>query len=175
MTRYLLPIGVFASLCAVFAVGLTKDPSRLPSPLIGKSVPAFSLPSLADASTQVSSSDYKGQFYLVNVWASWCFACRDEHDFLLDLARENRLPIVGLNWRDERPNAERWLRDLGDPYTAIAHDLDGRIGIEFGVYGAPETFLVNPAGQIVAKHVSPMTTAVWARDFQPHIDAGQTP
>ncbi len=168
-TQYVVPVAVFLALCVVFGIGLTKDPSKLPSPLLGKQAPAYSLPSLLDPASAVSDSDFAGQYYLVNVWASWCFACRDEHDFLLNLARSGTIPIVGLNWRDARPDAQRWLAALGDPYTAIAHDLDGRIGIEFGVYGAPETFLIGPEGNILAKHVSPMTEEIWQRDFLPLI------
>lgn len=167
MTRFLLPMVLFAGLLVVFAVGLTKDPSRLPSPLIGKTAPVFALPSVEEPARKITSDEFKGRYYLVNVWASWCFACRDEHDFLLDLAARKEIPIVGLNWRDPRPDALRWLGELGNPYSANAHDLDGRIGIEFGVYGAPETFLIDPVGNVLAKHVSPMTEDIWQKQFKP--------
>ncbi|MEO0997270.1 MAG: DsbE family thiol:disulfide interchange protein [Pseudomonadota bacterium] len=172
MTRYLLPVVVFALLVGVFSVGLTKDPSKLPSPLLGGPVPEFELPELTRPGVTVSDDDLRGRYSLVNVWASWCFACRQEHDFLLNLNESGTISVYGLNWRDDLGNARRWLADLGDPYVATAVDQDGRTGIDFGVYGAPETFLIDPDGNVIHKHVSPMTAEVWARDFEPLIRAG---
>ncbi|MEM7277892.1 MAG: DsbE family thiol:disulfide interchange protein [Pseudomonadota bacterium] len=172
MTRYLLPVLGLVILLVVFARTLGKDPGKLDSPLLDKPVPAFDLPDLLDPSKRVSPSTYKGQYFLVNVWASWCFACRDEHDFLLGLNQKKIIPVVGLNWRDERTDALRWLQALGNPYEAIAFDLEGRVGIEFGVYGAPETFLIGPDGTILYKHVSPLTQEIWDSEFTPRIKGG---
>ena len=117
----------------------------------------------------VGSADYEGQMALVNVWATWCIGCRQEHNYLLKLASEIDIPIYGLNWRDRRANALSWLQQLGDPYVASAYDEDGRVGIDWGVYGAPETFLISPDGVILYKHISPMTEEVWQKEFQPRI------
>jgi cytochrome c biogenesis protein CcmG/thiol:disulfide interchange protein DsbE len=169
MIRYLLPIGIFIGLLIALMVGLGKDPGELPSPLIGRDSPTFTLPELSDPEITVSDTDIRGEVALVNVWASWCVACRQEHNFLMALARSGTIPIYGLNWRDERPAALRWLRDLGNPYTANAFDGDGRVGIDWGVYGAPETFLLDKEGRVIYKHVSPLTPKVWREEFEPRI------
>lgn len=169
MIRYLLPILVFIGLLIALMSGLGKDPGELPSPLIGKDSPTFTLPKLQKPAESVSDTDLRGQVTLVNVWASWCVACRQEHDFLMSLARSETIPIYGLNWRDDRESALRWLRDLGDPYIASAFDGDGRVGIDWGVYGAPETFLLNAQGRVIFKHVSPLTPKVWREEFEPRI------
>jgi cytochrome c biogenesis protein CcmG/thiol:disulfide interchange protein DsbE len=171
MNRFLLPLVAFAILIPVFVIGLTRNPNEIPSPLLEKPAPQFSLPSLQDPEKMVGSLDYAGQVALVNVWATWCAGCRQEHPFLLELARENVVPIFGLNWRDNRPEALRWLRGLGDPYIASAFDEDGRVGIDWGVYGAPETFLVDENGIVIHKHIAPLTREVWERDFLPRIQA----
>ena len=170
MTRYLIPIGAFMLLVIVLSIGLTKDPRRLPSPLLEKPAPVFELPSLTDPQQTVGSATYAGQVALVNVWATWCPGCRQEHDFLLELAAENTVPIFGLNWRDNRPDALRWLEALGDPYVVSAYDEDGRVGIDWGVYGAPETFLIDQEGVVVFKHIAPLTREIWNRDFVPLIN-----
>lgn len=169
--RYLVPIAAFAILIPVFIIGLQRDPSELPSPFLGMAAPAFALPSLEDPSVIVSNNDYAGQIALVNVWATWCVGCRHEHDFLLTLAAREDIPIYGLNWRDDRQAALLWLQQLGNPYVASAYDVDGRVGIDWGVYGAPETFLIGPDGTVLHKHLSPLTEAIWQRDFVPKIDA----
>lgn len=169
MIRYLLPIGIFIGLLIALMVGLGKDPGELPSPLIGRDSPTFTLPELSNPEVTVSDTDIRGEVALVNVWASWCVACRQEHNFLMALARSGTIPIYGLNWRDERPAALRWLRDLGNPYTANAFDGDGRVGIDWGVYGAPETFLLDKEGRVIYKHVSPLTPKVWREEFEPRI------
>ncbi len=173
MNRYVLPGLGFLCLIAVFAIGLTLNPRELDSPLVGRMAPEFDLPELLDSEKVVSNTRYAGQYYLLNVWASWCFACRHEHDFLLDLKRRNVLPIIGLNWRDRRVDALRWINELGSPYSEIAFDLEGRIGIEYGVYGAPETYLIGPDGMILHKHISPLTEEIWAAEFAPRMEQVQ--
>lgn len=170
MGRFAIPIVVFLLLVVVLAIGLTKDPRRLPSPYIGKPAPEFELPSLTRPDGTVGSASYAGQVALLNVWATWCPGCRQEHDFLLQLAAEGAVPIYGLNWRDNGPDARRWLQTLGDPYVDSAFDQDGRVGIDWGVYGAPETFLIDQQGIVVHKHIAPLTREIWDRDFVPLID-----
>ena len=167
--RFLVPAGVFLIFIGIFVVGLTKDPSRIPSPLVNNPAPEFALPSLQDAAVQVGSANYAGQIVLVNIWATWCPGCRQEHDFLVELANEGIIPIFGLNWRDNRPDALQWLQVLGDPYIASAFDVDGRVGIDWGAYGAPETFLVDASGIVIHKHIAPLTREIWERDFIPLI------
>ncbi|ROR29484.1 DsbE family thiol:disulfide interchange protein [Inmirania thermothiophila] len=155
--RYLLPAAVFAALVALFAVGLGLDPKRVPSPLIDKPAPEFALPSLHDPERIVRRDDLKGRVYLFNVWASWCVSCRAEHPLLVELARRGEVPIYGLNYKDERGAALAWLADLGDPYTDSLMDRDGRVGIDWGVYGVPETFVVDRNGIIRYKQIGPIT------------------
>jgi len=173
MLRYLLPIGVFAILIPIFIFGLQRDPSQLPSPYLNKPAPEFELPSVEDPAVAVGSNDYAGQFALVNVWATWCVGCRHEHAFLLTLAERKDIPIYGLNWRDNREDALKWLEQLGNPYVASAFDGDGTVGIDWGVYGAPETFLIGPDGTVLHKHLSPLTDEIWQRDFLPKIKAAR--
>lgn len=169
--RYLAPVLAFAVLLPVLIFGLSRNPSDLPSPYIGKPAPTFALPNVLDPERTVSSGDYAGQVALVNVWATWCVGCRHEHEFLLELADRGEVPIYGLNWRDDRDEAIRWLNQLGDPYVASAYDGDGSVGIDWGVYGAPETFLIGPDGTVLHKHLSPLTEEIWQRDFVPKIAA----
>lgn len=169
MWRYLIPAGVFAALVAFFFIGLGRDKETLPSPLIGKPAPQFELPSVEDPARKISSKDFAGQMYVVNVWATWCVECRHEHEALLEIASRNEVPIVGLNWNDELQLAQQWLRQLGNPYVGSAFDAEGRVAIEWGVYGAPETFLVDRSGKIIFKHISPLTVEIWERDFVPLI------
>ena len=173
MTRYLAPLIVVAVMIPVFIIGLSLDPTEVPSPLINKAAPQFELPTLKEPGRTVGSADYDGQVALLNVWATWCVGCRQEHDYLMKLAAEIDIPIYGLNWRDRRTPALDWLRQLGDPYVASAYDEDGRVGIDWGVYGAPETFLIDEEGVILHKHISPMTEEVWQKDFQPKILAAK--
>jgi len=177
MLRYLLPIAVFAIMIPVFIIGLDRNKSELPSPLLDQMAPTFALPSLHDADRMVGSGNYKGKVALVNVWATWCGACRTEHPYLMELAARNEIPIFGLNWRDQRSPAIDWLERLGDPYFETAYDEDGRVGIDWGVYGAPETFLISAEGKVLFKYISPMTEQVWQEEFLPRIRAaeGQTP
>lgn len=173
-TKFLLPLIVFLLLIAVFVVGLTKDPSRIPSPLVDNPAPEFTLPALQDPNQMVGSASYANEMVLVNIWATWCPGCRQEHDFLMELADENIVPIFGLNWRDNRPDALQWLKVLGDPYFVSAFDVDGRVGIDWGAYGAPETFLVDRNGIVVHKHIAPLTREIWERDFMPLIREQET-
>jgi cytochrome c biogenesis protein CcmG/thiol:disulfide interchange protein DsbE len=174
--RFLVPAIAFAALIGFFVVGLQRDPGQIPSPLIGKPAPAFALESLGDPSWKVGSGDFAGRPWLLNVWATWCAGCRDEHEALLAIARENAVPIMGLNWVDDRALALRWLEQLGNPYVAVAYDPEGRTAIDWGVYGAPETFLIDAGGRVVKKHIGPLTLETWRRDFVPLIEgAGGKP
>jgi cytochrome c biogenesis protein CcmG/thiol:disulfide interchange protein DsbE len=154
--RYAIPIGVFVLLIAVLAVGLRLDPRYVPSPLIDKSVPEFSLPALRNGETSVSSSHLRNRPRLLNVWASWCVACRVEHPLLLSLAKTGQVDIVGLNYKDERADALAWLARHGDPYAQIVYDVEGRLGLDLGVYGVPETFIIDKNGIIRHKQVGPL-------------------
>ncbi len=171
--RYLIPVLIFAGLVAFFAIGLKRDPRYIPSPLIGKPAPAFELSAVEDPARKVSSRDFQGRMYVVNVWGTWCVGCREEHATLLEIARSNVVPIVGLNWKDELPLAQQWLQQLGNPYVATAFDPEGRVGIDWGVYGAPETFLVDGNGVVQYKHIAPLTMEVWQREFLPRIRQAQ--
>ena len=155
--RFALPLGVFLLLVALLAVGLTLNPREVPSPLIGKNAPAFELPRLHEPASRFSPSELRGQVWLLNVWASWCASCRDEHPLLVELARSRAVPVYGLNYKDKRDDALRWLVQFGDPYVLSVVDLDGRIGIDYGVYGVPETYVIDKAGVIRYKQIGPLT------------------
>jgi cytochrome c biogenesis protein CcmG/thiol:disulfide interchange protein DsbE len=171
--RYALPAVVFAILVGFFWVGLKLNPSEVPSPLIGKPAPAFELPELTDTSVVISNETLKGSPALLNVWATWCAGCRVEHELLLQIAAQGEVPVYGLNYRDERNLALNWLEQLGNPYTAVAYDPDGIVSIDWGVYGAPETFLIDPDGIVVYKHIAPLTVKDWTEEFLPRIRAMQ--
>lgn len=172
MLRFVAPIVAFILLFVVFAFGLFNDPRELPSPFLGKQAPVFELPSLTEPERLVGSTDYAGKPALVNIWATWCVGCRQEHEFLLQLAATGTIPIYGINWRDKRREALSWVQKLGDPYEFSAFDEDGRVGIDWGVYGAPETFLISAEGIVLHKHLGPLTAAIWERDFIPLLEAG---
>jgi cytochrome c biogenesis protein CcmG/thiol:disulfide interchange protein DsbE len=165
--RYLIPLVLFFALVAFLAIGLGRDPREVPSPLINKPAPTFRLVQLKDPSRSFSSEEMRGKVWLLNVWASWCVACRDEHPMLLELARQHALPIYGLNYKDKPYDAISWLNELGDPYVLSVSDLDGRVGIDFGVYGAPETFLIDRNGTIRFKQIGPLTPEVWTKEVVP--------
>jgi cytochrome c biogenesis protein CcmG/thiol:disulfide interchange protein DsbE len=175
MWKYLVPFGLFVALGAFLYVGLYRDPRYVPSPLIGKPAPEFSLPSLQDAAYPVSSKELIGQPWVLNVWGTWCGGCRAEHETLLAISQQKVVPIVGLNWKDDNAAAQQWLRDLGNPYAAVAEDREGRTAIDWGVYGAPETFLIGPDGIVLYKHIAPMTIEDWNKEFLPRIQAARAP
>jgi cytochrome c biogenesis protein CcmG, thiol:disulfide interchange protein DsbE len=170
MWRYLVPIGLFIALVGFLFAGLGRDKQTLPSPLIGKLAPHFELPRVEDPSQKISNREFAGRPYVVNVWGSWCVECRHEHAALMEIARRGEVPIIGLNWKDELPLAQRWLQEMGNPYVASAFDPDGRVGIDWGAYGAPETFLVDASGNVIYKHVTRMTLEVWEKEFLPLIN-----
>jgi cytochrome c biogenesis protein CcmG/thiol:disulfide interchange protein DsbE len=169
--RFLLPALAFAGLVIFFIIGLQQDPGRIASPLIGKTAPVFTLDSLGNPAWKVGSADFSGRPWLLNVWATWCGGCREEHDTLMAIAAENRLPMMGLNWRDDRALALRWLMQLGNPYVAVAFDPLGGTAIDWGVYGAPETFLIGADGIVLHKHIGPLTPEAWQNDFVPLLPA----
>jgi cytochrome c biogenesis protein CcmG/thiol:disulfide interchange protein DsbE len=155
--RYSIPLVIFAIIALFLFKGLGMNPREIPSPLIGKTVPAFSLPLLEQPETMITEKDLLGKPYLLNVWATWCVSCRAEHETLVQLSRTGLVDIYGLNWKDDRTKAEIWLRRLGNPYVANIVDEKGRTAIDLGVYGAPETFLVDSKGIIHYKHAGPVT------------------
>lgn len=175
MWKFLLPCAAFIALAVLFAFGLNpnRDIHALPSPLIGKPAPLFTLSDVLEPNRIVSNADLKGQVYVLNVWGTWCVACRQEHETLLAIAEQRKVPIIGLDYMDERGKAQQWLQQLGNPYAAVAFDTDGRTAIDWGVYGAPETFLVDGQGRVLYKFISPMTAEVWEREFVPRIDAAR--
>jgi cytochrome c biogenesis protein CcmG/thiol:disulfide interchange protein DsbE len=176
MNRFLLPMAAFALLVVVLAIGIDRAPEKsvIESALLGKPAPEFVLPQLG-SDEPFDSRRMRGSWYLLNVWGTWCVECRAEHDMLLEIARGQRLPLVGLNWKDEDGLATQWLQDLGNPYVHVPLDRDGRIAIDYGVYGAPETFLIDADGRIVYKHVGPMTPEVWQRQILARLPAPSTP
>jgi cytochrome c biogenesis protein CcmG, thiol:disulfide interchange protein DsbE len=157
MKRYLLPLIVFAVMLGFLAVGLTLNPREVPSPLIDKPAPAFKLARLDAPDQQVSLQDLQGKVWLLNVWASWCVACRVEHPLLVELAGSGAVPIYGLNYKDKRGDALAWLAKHGNPYVASLSDIEGLVGIDYGVYGVPETFVIDKSGTIRLKHIGPVT------------------
>ena len=168
--RYSIPLVIFAVIAGFLYKGLGMNPREIPSPLIGKSIPAFSLPSVEQAETIITNKDLLGNVYLLNVWATWCASCRAEHETLVQLSRSGKIDIVGLNWKDERDKAEVWLRQLGNPYTVNIFDKKGRTAIDLGVYGAPETFLVDSQGIIHYKHAGPVTMELINETIMPIVD-----
>tara|TARA_R110002096_G_scaffold161007_4_gene327400 strand:- start:3711 stop:4235 length:525 start_codon:yes stop_codon:yes gene_type:complete len=170
MIRFLLPLLLFVVLIGFMWRGLYSDPSELPSQYIGKPAPEFRLPTLKDPARMLSADDLVGQISLVNVWGTWCVGCRAEHDFLMQLKRSGEIPIFAINWRDNRQDALRWLQQLGDPYVASGFDEDGRVGIDWGVYGAPETFLIDPGGNVIYRHPGALTASIWQQEFVPRIE-----
>jgi cytochrome c biogenesis protein CcmG/thiol:disulfide interchange protein DsbE len=177
MRRFLVPLAVFVVLVIFLAIGLTRDPHEVPSPLVGKPAPMFQLQQLADAGNAFSPKDMQGKVWLLNVWSSWCVSCRAEHPLLVAFAKQSNLPIVGLSYKEVRGDGEidagklsaddelkmtrrrasAWLAARGDPYSVVALDIDGRVGIDYGVYGVPETYVIDKAGVIRYKQIGPIT------------------
>lgn len=166
---YVIPMAVVVAMVAVLALGLTRDPRRVPSPLIGKPAPRFSLPTLADPGRSIGREDLLGHVSVINVWASWCVSCRDEHPVLLALAARGAVPIYGLDYKDQRDNARHWLEQHGNPYTAVAFDQSGDVGINWGVYGVPETFVVDKHGTIRKKFIGALSPEDLDRKLLPLI------
>lgn len=171
MNRFLLPLGVFALLAIVLALGIKHSPEKgiIPSPLIGKPAPQFALPVLTDANRTLHTADLKGSWYVFNVWGTWCPTCREEHSFLLQVQKSGLVPVIGLDWKDDDAQARAWLAQLGNPYEVVAVDREGRTAIDWGVYAAPETFLVNPQGIVVYKQVGALTPEAWETQFVPRL------
>jgi cytochrome c biogenesis protein CcmG/thiol:disulfide interchange protein DsbE len=193
MKKFLIPLGLFLVLVGFLAVGLTRNPQEIPSPLVGKSAPAFALPTLDRSAPSFGPQDMRGQVWMLNVWATWCVACRQEHPLLVEFSKQNNLPIVGLSYKevqpqDEPPGAklsaqdklalarersEKWLRTRGNPYVLTALDLDGRVGIDYGVYGVPETYVIDKQGVIRYKLVGAITPEVLTQKILPLVTALQ--
>jgi cytochrome c biogenesis protein CcmG/thiol:disulfide interchange protein DsbE len=163
----LLPVSIFLGIAVLLAIGLTMDPREVPSPLIDKPVPMFRLAPVQGRQLGLASNDLKGEVSLVNVFASWCVACRQEHPLLLEVGRQNIVPIHGFNYKDEPDDAAGWLDALGDPYTRTGADLNGRVGIDWGVYGVPETFVIDKNGNIAYKHIGPISQQDWETKIHP--------
>jgi cytochrome c biogenesis protein CcmG, thiol:disulfide interchange protein DsbE len=170
MRRFLLPLFLFIGLLVFLGIGLTLNPREVPSPLIGKPAPAFTLSQLGDAEKKFAPQDLKGQVWLLNVWASWCVSCREEHPVLVEFSKKNVVSIVGLNYKDTREAGNAWLAKLGNPYLLSAFDAAGKVGIDYGVYGVPETFVIDKQGIIRLKHTGPVTPEVLAKKLLPLIN-----
>ena len=157
MKKKLIPLGIFVILVIFLAIGLTRDPHEIPSPLIGKPAPLFTAPLLQTPERQFAAKDMLGKVWLLNTWASWCVACRQEHPILMEFAKTKMLPVIGLDYKDKDAEGLKWLARYGNPYDLSITDQDGRIGINFGVYGVPESFLIDKAGIIRYKQIGPVT------------------
>ncbi len=169
MNRFLLPLGIFIALVVMLGAGLSLNPREVPSPLIGKPAPEFKLPHLQQPERLFSPGETKGKVWVLNVWASWCAPCRDEHPLMTALARSGLAPVYGLNYKDRREDAIRWLEQYGDPYAASVSDIDGRVGIDYGVYGVPETYVIDKQGVIRYKRVGVVTPAILKEKIVPLI------
>lgn len=165
--RFALPLAIFVVLAAFLFVGLSLNPRDVPSPLIGKAVPMFRLPLLSQPDQTFAPSQMQGEVWLLNVWASWCVACRIEHPLLVELAKKNTVPVIGLNYKDKRDAAAGWLAQFGNPYKLSVVDADGRVGIDYGVYGVPETFVIDKQGVIRFKQIGPITEDAWQTKLLP--------
>ncbi|HAU82681.1 MAG TPA: DsbE family thiol:disulfide interchange protein [Betaproteobacteria bacterium] len=170
MTRFLIPLGIFIGVAAFLFKGLSLDPKEVPSPLIGKAAPDFSLPLLNNSETRFANSDMVGKVWLLNVFASWCGPCLDEHPIIVNFARSNTVPVLGFNYKDRPQAAAQWLDRHGDPYSQVVLDIDGRIGLDYGVYGVPETFLIDREGFIRYKKIGPLTQLDVSEDILPLIE-----
>ena len=171
--KFLLPLLLFIVLVVFLAIGLNRDPQEVPSPLINKPAPAFEIPQLSDANQPFSPASMKGQVWILNVWASWCVACREEHPVLVELAKSKAAPIIGLDYKDKREDALAMLANQGNPYLLSAFDANGRVGIDYGVYGVPETYVIDKAGMIRFKHIGPITMNILNQKIYPLISERQ--
>ena len=165
--RFLIPLALFGALAWFLYAGLSLNPREVPSPLIGKPAPAFALPRLDDPTQTVKREDLLGKVWVMNVWASWCAPCREEHPLVVAFARERKVPVIGLNYKDRPGDARTWLERLGNPYAATLIDFDGKVGIDFGVYGVPETFVIDAQGVVRLKHVGVLTRQVISQKIEP--------
>jgi cytochrome c biogenesis protein CcmG, thiol:disulfide interchange protein DsbE len=165
--RFLIPLAIFLGLVLFLGAGLRLDPREVPSPLIGKPAPAFNLTLLDNPGQSIRRDDMLGKVWMLNVWASWCVACREEHPLLVAFARQNLLPIYGLNYKDKRIDGMKWIANFGNPYTASLFDEDGRVGIDWGVYGVPETFIIDKQGTVRFKQIGPVTPEVIRDRIEP--------
>ncbi|MCE2691979.1 MAG: DsbE family thiol:disulfide interchange protein [Betaproteobacteria bacterium] len=165
--RFLIPLALFGALAWFLYAGLSLNPREVPSPLIGKPAPAFALPRLDDPTQTVKREDLLGKVWVMNVWASWCAPCREEHPLVVAFARERKVPVIGLNYKDRPGDARTWLERLGNPYAATLIDFDGKVGIDFGVYGVPETFVIDAQGVVRFKHVGVLTRQVISQKIEP--------
>jgi cytochrome c biogenesis protein CcmG/thiol:disulfide interchange protein DsbE len=169
MNRFILPFVIFLALSVFLYKGLGRDTSDVPSPLVNKAAPVFTLPLLSDAKQKFNSGDMKGKVWLLNVWASWCGACKDEHPMLMALSKQNILPIVGMDYKDTTEAGEATLNKAGDPYTLTIADADGKVGFDFGVYGVPETYLIDKQGIIRFKLTGAVNPENWQSTLLPKI------
>ena len=167
MLKYLTPLVVFVALALFLGRGLNLNPREVPSPLIDKPAPAFELSRLDQPEQKLSVAQMRGQVWLLNVWASWCVSCREEHPVLVEAAKSNAVPIYGLNYKDQRADALNWLRQFGNPYTMSISDPDGKVGIDYGVYGVPETYVIDKQGVIRYKKIGPVTRENWQNTLLP--------
>lgn len=167
MKRALIPLGIFLLLVGFLFVGLRLDPREVPSPLIDKPAPLFTAEALAEPGRQIARTDLLGKVWMLNVWASWCEACREEHPLLVGWMRQKPVTLIGLNYKDERPAGLAWLAGLGNPYTDSVFDHSGKIGLDYGVYGVPETFVIDQTGVIRLKHIGPLTPEVLREKIEP--------
>jgi cytochrome c biogenesis protein CcmG/thiol:disulfide interchange protein DsbE len=165
--KFLIPLALFIVLVGFLAVGLNRDPHEVPSPLINKTAPAFEIAQLEEPNKTFSPASMKGQVWILNVWASWCVACREEHPVLVELAQSQVAPLVGLDYKDKREDALAMLSTQGNPYLLSAYDANGRVGIDYGVYGVPETYVIDRAGVIRFKHIGPITTQILNQKIYP--------
>jgi len=167
--RYLIPVAVFLLMVVILFIGLGRDPRRVPSPLIDKPAPAFDLPLLYDMDQRMTQEIFKGKVSLLNVWASWCVSCRQEHALLMRIARDTDVPIIAFNYKDEAADAKKYLSRYGDPYASIGFDYEGRAAIDWGVYGTPETFVIDKQGIVRHKHTGPISEKNLQEELMPLI------
>jgi cytochrome c biogenesis protein CcmG/thiol:disulfide interchange protein DsbE len=171
LKKALIPLALFVVIAGFLFAGLKLNPREVPSPLVGKPAPAFQLPVLHEPAKRFQPADMKGKPWLLNVWASWCVTCREEHPLLVSLAKQKLVPILGLNYKDKGDDAQRWLKQFGDPYDFSIVDAEGRVGIDYGVYGVPETYLIDAAGVIRYKHIGALTPDILERKLLPLLKA----
>jgi len=174
MNKFLLPLTIFGIMVGFLAVGLTLNPREIPSPLVGKAAPVFSLPQLHEQDKVFSPDDMKGQVWLLNFWASWCSGCRTEHPVLMDLAKSGAVPIYGVDYKDQRGEALAWLDQWGNPYPIVAVDTAGKVGIDYGVYGVPETYVIDKQGLIRYKQIGPLDDETVEKKILPLVKELQT-